>query len=104
MNHDITFCANPCDNLSCFRHVNNLPKSTPVSIANLYGTEYCPNILIDDFYTAMSSQIDELKNLRDMGINLRSTLDTSENKKNIRKIVQLLDECINKLDEVVYDK
>lgn len=74
MNYDITFCASPCDNLSRFRHVNNLPKSTSVSIANLYATEYCPNILIEDFYTAVSSQIDELKNLRDMGINLRSTL------------------------------
>ena len=39
---DITFCADKCDDVQCFRHPNNiLHYNIPHSFAYLKDTEYC---------------------------------------------------------------
>lgn len=47
---DITFCMssihNRCDNIKCFRHMNNILHSDiPHSFAEFKDTEYCPSIV-----------------------------------------------------------
>jgi len=43
--HDITFCSNvSCTFLACKRHPSNAPKNSEISMAELEGTEYCPEL------------------------------------------------------------
>ncbi len=42
--HDITFCSNQkCRLKRCKRHLSNAPKNSEISMAELEGTEYCPD-------------------------------------------------------------
>ena len=39
----ITFCSNKkCRLKRCKRHLSNAPKNSEISMAELEGTEYCP--------------------------------------------------------------
>lgn len=45
MKHDITFCSNKkCRLKRCKRHLSNAPKNSEISMAELGGTEYCPEL------------------------------------------------------------
>jgi len=45
MKHDITFCSNKkCRLKRCKRHLSNAPKNSEISMAELEGTEYCPEL------------------------------------------------------------
>lgn len=52
----ITFCMNElCQNTKCERHMTRAPKDIPISIAALYGSEYCEETKVRDLVIVKKS-------------------------------------------------